>query len=115
MELRRRLGRALAALATVIILATIGWRLFAPGTSWVDAFYMVVITISGVGYHEIVDTTASPALRIFNVLVLGSGIGIMVYVVALATAFFVEGSFGVGLRRRRMERKIAGFSGHVVV
>src|SRR5262249_4028924 len=37
------------------------------------------------------------------------------YVVALATAVFVEGSIGVRFRRRRMERKIEGFSGHVIV
>ena len=115
MELRRRLVRALSTLGVVIVVATIGWHLFARGTSWLDALYMVMITISGIGYTEIVDTAASPGLRVFNILVLVSGIGTMVYVVALATAVFVEGSIGVRFRRRRMERKIAGFSGHVIV
>jgi voltage-gated potassium channel len=51
----------------------------------------------------------------FNILVLVVGVSMMLYVLSLATAFFVEGNFGSLFRRRRMERKIAGFTGHLVV
>jgi len=115
MELRRRLLRALAALALLVVAATVGFHVLGRGVSWLDSLYMVVISLTGVGYAEIVDTSHSPALRLFNILVLVVGVSMMLYVLSLATAFFVEGNFGSLFRRRRMERKIAGFTGHLVV
>src|SRR5262249_40510177 len=115
MELRKRLVRALGALGALAALAVLGFHTFGRGVSWLDAAYMVVISLSGVGYNEIVDTSRSPGVRGVNSLVLVCGVGIMVYVVSLATAFIVEGKFGVRFRRRTMERKIAGYSGHFVV
>jgi len=115
MELRRRLLRALAALAFLVVAATVGFHLLGHGVSWLDSLYMVVISLTGVGYAEIVDTSHSPALRVFNIVVLVVGVSMMLYVLSLATAFFVEGNFGSLFRRRRMERKIAGFMGHLVV
>lgn len=115
MELRRRLLKALTALAILIVAAVIGFHTFGRGVSWLDAVYMVVISLTGVGYTEVVDTSHSPALRAFNIGVLVVGVSMMLYVLSLATAFFVEGNFGSLLWRRRMERRIAGFTGHFVV
>ncbi len=115
MEMRRRLLRALAALVLLIVAATVGFHTLDRGASWLDCLYMVVISLTGVGYAEIVDTSHNPALRAFNIVVLVVGVSMMLYVLSLATAFFVEGNFGSLFRRRRMERKIAGFTGHFVV
>jgi voltage-gated potassium channel len=115
MELRRRLLRALVALALLVVAATVGFHVLGRGVSWLDSLYMVVISLTGVGYAEVVDTSHSPTLRLFNILVLVVGVSMMLYVLSLATAFFVEGNFGTLFRRRRMERKIAGFTGHLVV
>jgi voltage-gated potassium channel len=115
MELRRRLLRALAGLGLLIVGATFGFHALGGGVSWLDSLYMVVISLTGVGYTEVVDTSHSPALRVFNIGVLVLGVSMMLYVLSLATAFFVEGNFGSLIRRRRMERRIAGFSRHIVV
>ena len=115
MELRRRLLRALAALALLVVVAAVGLHALGRGVSWLDATYMVVISLTGVGYSEIVDTSHNPALRAFNILFLIVGISMMLYVLSLATAFLVEGNFGSLFRRRRMERRIAGLTGHFVV
>jgi voltage-gated potassium channel len=115
MELRRRLSRALAAVALFAVAAVVGLHALGRGVSWLDAIYMVVISLTGVGYSEIVDTSHSSALRVFNMVVLVGGVSMMLYVLSLATAFFVEGNFGSLFRRRRMERRIAGFTGHFVV
>ncbi len=115
MELRRRLLRALAAIALFAVAAVVGFHTLGQGVSWLDAVYMIVISLSGVGYSEVVDTSHSPALRVFNIVVLVCGVSMMMYVLSLATAFLVEGNFGSLFRRRRMERRIAGFTGHFVV
>src|SRR5438093_10960832 len=104
MELRRRFLRALAALALLVLSATVGFHTLGRGVSWLDSLYMVVISLTGVGYAEIVDTSHSPTLRLFNIVVLVVSVSMMLYVLSLATAFFVEGNFGSLFRRRRTER-----------
>src|SRR5712675_1190036 len=101
MELRRRLLRALAAVLLFAVAAVVGLHTLSDGATWLDAIYMVVVSLSGVGYSEIVDTSHSPALRLFNIVVLIGGVSMMLYVLSLATAFFVEGNFGSLFRRRR--------------
>ena len=113
-DLRRRLIRAVGLLAGFAVLAVIGFRLFAH-VPWLDALYMVVISLSGVGYNEIVDTSRSAGLRLFNIVVLVGGVAAVVYVIALATAVIVEGEFGSLFRRRKMEKRIATFQGHFLV
>jgi voltage-gated potassium channel len=115
MELRRRLLKALAAVALFAIASAVGLHLLGRDVSWLDAIYMVVISLTGVGYSEIVDTSHSAVLRVFNMVILVGGVSMMLYVLSLATAFFVEGNFGSLFRRRRMERRIAEFTGHFIV
>jgi len=86
-----------------------------PGVSLLDAIYMVVITFSGVGYGEIVDTTNRHALRIFNIFIVLSGAGVAVYVFSLLTAFLVEGELRHLFRRSRMRKQISELKGHFIV
>lgn len=115
MEIRKRLIRALALLGVVSTAAVVGFLVLGEGVSLLDAIYMVVISLTGVGYFEVVSTAHSPALRAFNIVVLVVGVGTMLYVFTLATAFVVDGELTRMLRRRRMQRRIAKMTGHYVV
>ncbi|MGH9555614.1 MAG: potassium channel family protein, partial [Terriglobales bacterium] len=67
-NLRRRLLLAIAALLAITAAGVAGYRLLADKpVSLLDAFYMAIITLAGVGYGEIVDTSHNPALRVFNI------------------------------------------------
>jgi voltage-gated potassium channel len=69
MNLRRRLILALLLMLVMIFAAAMGYRLLGgPSVNLLDAIYMAVITIATVGYGEVVDTSANPPLRIFNIL-----------------------------------------------
>ena len=115
MELQRRLVIALLALLAVVVVATCGYKFLGQNVTWLDAVYMTVVTLATVGYGEIVDTSHSAALRAFNLLVLTFGIGLMLYVFSVATAFVVEGELKNLFWRRRMEKRIAALTGHVIV
>lgn len=115
MELQRRLVHALILLAGVVLVATCGYKVFGRDVAWLDALYMTIVTLSSVGYGEIVDTSHSVGLRAFNLLVLTFGIGVMLYVFSVATAFVVEGELKNLFWRRKMQKKIAGFRGHIIV
>ena len=74
MELRRRLVIALLLLLVLATLSTSGYLLLSDNVTFLQALYMTVITLAGVGNgEEIVSTMHSPGLRVFNMAVIVLG------------------------------------------
>src|SRR5882762_5612479 len=116
MALRKRLLLAITLLLGLIVVSTTGYRLIGgPSVSFLQALYMPVITLAGVGYGEIVDTSHNPALRVFNIGIVLFGVAITVYVFSVVAAFLVEVEFSNPFWRRRMQRHIDELSGHHIV
>src|SRR3954452_25501014 len=116
MTLRRRLFYALLTLITVIVVSVAGYRLLGgEHVTFLQALYMAVITLAGVGYGEIIDTSQHPALRIFNIFVVLFGVMITAYVFSSVTAFLVEGDYSDMFRRRKMLKKISQLRNHYIV
>lgn len=116
MNVRRRLLLALFLLVAIVVVAAAGYRLLGgPEVSILDAIYMAVITVATVGYGEVVNTAAHPALRIFNMFVILFGIGIMLYVFSTSTAFIVEGELKDIFWRRKMLKQIRDMKDHFIV
>jgi len=114
--LRNRLILSLLLLCVVVLTAVAGYRWFGgPQVTLLDAFYMAVITVSTVGYGEVVDTHTHPELRLFNIFVILFGIGIMLYVFSAATAFIVEGELKDIFRRRKMLKQVQDMHDHFIV
>src|ERR1017187_1001852 len=87
----RSLLFSLAALILVLFIGTVGYRLLGgPHYSWLDCFYMTFITISTIGYTEVVDVTGYEYGRLFTVFIGISGIGMLGYVLSTITAFMLE-------------------------
>jgi voltage-gated potassium channel len=80
-----------------------------------DAVYMAVVTLAGVGYGEIISTANHPALRIFNMFVVAIGVMITVYVFSVVTAFLVEGEITNIFWRRKMEKRIRELRHHYII
>jgi len=116
MSLGRRLLTALLLLLLVLLVATLGYRLLGgPEVPLLDALYMALITIASVGYGEIVDTASNPVLRVFNMAVILFGVGVLLYVFTIATAFIVEGELKDIFRRRRMLKQVEQLTDHFIV
>lgn len=107
-----------AGLAMVLILATgtIGYRLIG-GTqySWVDCFYMTFVTVSTIGFSEIVDLSGNPGGRLFTVFIAALGIGTMTYTLSSITAFILESDINQAWRRRKMQNLIGNLRDHYIV
>jgi voltage-gated potassium channel len=110
--LYRRVVSILIALLVVIVTGTVGYRSL-EGWTVVDALYMTIITIASVGFME-VHPLSDPA-RMFTILLILAGSGVVIYGISSVTAFIVEGELTDVLRRKRMERKIRGLSGHYII
>jgi voltage-gated potassium channel len=112
----RNLRIALAALVVVFIVGTVGYRMLGgPQYSWQDCFYMTFVTISTIGYHEVVDVTQHEYGRLFTVFIGFSGIGVLGYVLSTVTAFMLESDLNISRRRKKMQTRIAQLKNHYIV
>jgi voltage-gated potassium channel len=116
MELRRRIIHAGLLLVVLVVLSVLGYRVLGgPNVTLLQALYMAVITLAGVGYGEIIDTSHLPHLRIFNIFVVLFGVMITAYVFSSVTAFLVEGDYSDVFRRRKMLKQISQLKNHYIV
>jgi len=116
MDNRRRIYISLSLFAAVYLIGVIGFKLFGgPEVSWLECVYMTAITISTIGYGEVVDLSGNPAGRIFNILFIVLSLGTIAFAVSSITAFIVEGELKNLLGRRRMEKDIAKLKDHYIV
>src|ERR1700690_562375 len=114
--LRKRLISAGILFLTLITVSVAGYRLLGgPSVTFLQALYMAVITLAGVGYGEIVDTAHNPALRLFNMGVVLFGVAVTVYVFSVVAAFLVEIEATNPFWRRRMQKRIGELRGHYIV
>ena len=73
-HLRDRIIAASIVLAVVLIGGTFGyWILADRAYSLLDCAYMSVITITTVGFGEVVDLSDNPAGRVFTIVVAVAG------------------------------------------
>ena len=106
----------LAVLVAVHIVGAIGFWIISDGkASVIDCVYMVFITVTSIGYGEIVDLSNSPGGRVFNMGIAFVGIANLVYLTSKMAAFILEGRFDEVLRRRKMQEEIDRMTGHYIV
>ena len=86
----------------------------AAGWSLLDATYMVIITIFGVGYGE-VRPVDEDGLRLFTSGLIVAGYATAVYAVGGFVQFVAEGEINRALRERRQGLEIKKMRDHVIV
>jgi voltage-gated potassium channel len=110
-----RIYIAVGILLLIVVLSTVAFYHAGDGRStWSDALFMTLITITTVGYGEIVplDTVGE---RIMAGLVALTGFGVLTFLFTSLTILFMEKDFDHSLRRRRMEKRIKKLHHHYIV
>lgn len=108
----RRLRLAVIGLIGVTAFGTLGYMVLADLT-FVEALYQTVFTVATVGYTEFFNDTAST--EIFTIVLIVLGVGTVLYNLGVLAEALTEGHVRQYLWRRRMDRTIEGYSGHVIV
>jgi len=108
----RRLLPSTILLASIVVLAIIGYVLLEGWTA-LESVYMAIITIFTVGFQEI--HPLSPAGKILTMIIIVAGVGTAFYAGAKAVEIIVEGEMTGYRRRRRMEKKIRELKDHYIV
>ena len=105
-----------AILLAIILIGTVGyWFIGGRQYSFVDTLYMTIITISTIGFGEIIDLTGNVAGRIFTIFIAISGVGVLLYFITNITALVVEGELKESFRRRKMEKTAGNSRDHYIV
>jgi voltage-gated potassium channel len=116
MGIRRRLLFAIVILSSVMLMGSSGYYLIFEGrSSYLDCLYMTVISLTTVGYGEVLGITGNAGAQIFTMLLIVFGMGIILYCISTLTAMLIEGELTGMLRRRKMENKIKALTGHYIV
>lgn len=109
---QRRLQLALGAFLTVVLVGFVGYQVI-EGVGPLDALYMTVITVTTVGFREIVDLSTSGTVLTMGLIV--AGVGSATYAALTAAEFVVEGHLRHVIERRRMQYQIEALDEHVIV
>ncbi|HMK10814.1 MAG TPA: potassium channel protein [Acidimicrobiales bacterium] len=98
-------------LTLILVVGSVGYVILGFGT--LDAVYQTVTTITTVGFREVEPLDSNG--KIFTIVIILAGVGTALYTLTVLLELLVEGHVGQVVERRRMDKKIAGFRGHVIV
>jgi len=99
-------------LLLVMAFGTTGYH-YIEGWSWFDGFYMVVTTLTTIGYQEV--HPLSHAGRVFNVFVILIGVSLLLLLIGALSQALLEFELQSFFGRRRMEREIGRLDGHYII
>lgn len=100
------------SLATVSMGAIYGYMLIEGWNFW-DSFYMVVITLSTIGFGEV--HPLSQEGRVLTTFVILTGVGNFAFILGAFSQLIVEGRLFKLLGRRRVLKTISKLRGHCII
>ncbi|WP_197064778.1 potassium channel family protein [Leptolyngbya sp. KIOST-1] len=108
----RRIVTGIVFFSLTVVAAVVGYMV--AGWNFLDAIYMVVITIFGVGYGE-VKPLSSPTLKVFTIFVIIAGALSVAYTVSGFVQMITEGEIHRALNLKRMSKEIEQLEDHVII
>jgi voltage-gated potassium channel len=112
MKILPNLKLVIGALVALMLVGVAGFH-FLEGWPWFDGFYMVLTTITTIGYGEL--HPLSPVGRIFNSFIIITGVGLVLLFFGGVTQALLEFELQSVFGRRRMDREIDRLSGHYII
>ncbi len=109
---RRHILWGLVALLIIVLTGAL-WYRFIEGWTWIDAFYMAVITLTTVGFGETNPLNARG--RIFTMILLLAGVGVIAYILNNFTEAVAQGHLQAGFRLLKRRRYMESLTGHYII
>ncbi|HET9443073.1 MAG TPA: potassium channel protein [Acidimicrobiales bacterium] len=107
----RRVQLALASVTLVFVGGTVGYVVLGFGV--LDALYQTITTVTTVGFREVEPFTDAGKLFTVVLILIGAATVLTTFSVVVEALF--EGHIRDQFGRRRMERKVTGMAGHVIL
>ncbi len=108
----RQFRNTVIGILAVLLIGTAGYMTLEDW-SFMDAFYMTVITLTTIGFGETHPLSTSG--RIFTLMIIFCGMGMMGYAVLAGTRFVLEGEINRLITRRRSMKAMQQMRDHFIV
>ncbi len=108
-----RIAISLGVAVIIVVLGSAGFMIIEEDYSFVEAFYMTVITISTVGFREVHEL--GPSGMIFTSFLIITSIGTFAYTISAVTTYFVAGEYKDIFKTRQLQRSIESLKDHIIV
>ena len=105
--------RLAAILLAIIVTIGIAGYMLINGWSLLDSFYMVIITISTVGYTEVRPQSA--AGRLFTSGLIIVGVGTLLYAFGVFAQTLTDNAIGTYRRERQLQRDLDALRDHFII
>jgi voltage-gated potassium channel len=116
MDIKNRLSFLILTICLTVLGGSWGYFIIFGGAHpFMDCVYMTVISLTTVGYGEVLEVSGNSLAEIYTMALIVCGMGILAYSLSTLTAILIEGQLSGILRARRMEKKIAKLSDHYIV
>lgn len=98
-----------------LIVGSLGYKIFFPEESFLRLLYMAGITLTTVGYGDILGVDKNPAAIIYTTVLMFAGMGVVLYSTSLVTAYIIEGNLRDAFSRERVRRRIKRMENHYII
>ncbi len=116
MTIRKRLSFLLVLIFMVIMAGSTGYYIIFNGEpEFLDCIYMTVVSLTTVGYREVIEVTGNDTAQIFTMILITFGMGIILYGISSLTALLLEGELSGILRKKKMAKQIDKLTDHYIV
>jgi voltage-gated potassium channel len=109
---RSKIYLAITLMLAVLMIGVLGYR-FISNYSWLDAFYMTIITVATVGFGEVKPLDASS--KIFTALLIVSSLVIFSFAISVITEYILSRNSLQILKKKKVKNQINNLSHHVIV
>lgn len=111
----KRIRLPVFLLFSTFFLGSIGYKIIYPEVSWLKVIFMTAITISTVGYEDMLDVEHSVIGEIYTIILIITGMGTVLYAVSSVTAFIVEGELKNILTEHSKFRRLKKMKNHTII
>jgi len=116
MGIKKRLYFLLVVMFLVFLIGSFGYYLLFGGRyDFIDYVYMTVISLTSVGYGEVIEVSGNRKAQIFTMVLITFGMGVIVYSLSTLTALLIEGDLTGILRKKKMKQQIGKLHHHHIV
>ena len=109
---RTKIYTAVFLLVVILLVGVFGYVMIS-GYSVIDALYMTVITMTTVGFGEVVPLDNQS--KIFTIFLILASVIIVGYALSIITEYILSKDHIEELKHKKMQKKIDSFKNHIVV
>lgn len=109
---RTKIYTAVFLLVIILLVGVFGYVMIS-GYSWIDALYMTVITMTTVGFGEVIPLDDQS--KVFTIFLILASVVIVGYALSIITEYILSKNDTEELKHKKMQKQIDSFKDHVVI